>query len=106
DERLAFVADGLGVVLDHLKFAVPNAFALFVESFRWIWKCRFVVGLQLNRPAKSAPTALRALPTLARPGRSLSAVAFGRGFGGTKIADLASELDLVAGDFARVGDAN
>src|SRR6266536_158814 len=105
DERFALVTDGFRVVLDHFEFAVCDAFALFVESFRRIWERRLVVGLQLNRPAKSAPTVLRTLPTLARCGRSLSAVAFGHGFGSTKITDLASELDLVTRNPARVCDS-
>ena len=105
DERFALVTDGFRVVLDHFEFAVCDAFALFVESFRRIWERRLVVGLQLNRPAKSAPTALGTLPTLARCGRSLSAVAFGRGLGRTKITDLAIELDLVARNPARVCDS-
>src|SRR6185369_8662799 len=54
DERLAFVADGFGIVFDHLKLALGDVVPRFVEPFRRSWKGRFVVRLQLDWSAKSA----------------------------------------------------
>src|SRR5687767_4300073 len=56
-----FYTDCLGVVLNPLKFAMFNSFALFVETLRWIWKGWFVVRLYLDRPAKSPASAWSAL---------------------------------------------
>src|SRR5688572_2644071 len=53
----AFHADGLGVVINPLKFAALDSLARFVETLWRIWEGRFVVRLQLDRAPKSAATA-------------------------------------------------
>ena len=57
DERLALVADGFGVVFDHLDLAVRDAIARLVEAFRRRREGRFVVRTERDGAAKSAATA-------------------------------------------------
>ncbi len=103
DERLAFVADGFGIVLDHLELAVGDAFARLVETVRRIRKGRFVVRAKRDRSTKSATTTL---PALAGGDLSRVRFAFGDDVLLRECSNLARELELIAGNRARVGDAN
>src|SRR5262245_2383708 len=57
DDRLAFVPDRFGIILDRFHLPVLDPFARFVEIFRRIWKCRFVVGTKHYRTAKTSASA-------------------------------------------------
>src|SRR5262249_7821767 len=104
DERLAFVANGCRVVLDHLELAVRDVLAGLVETFRRRREGGFIV--RAEHDGLPASTSARSRPRRGGRFRSCSPFAPGHDFLPSKVANFPLELDLVSRDLAGVGDAN
>src|SRR4051794_29778228 len=102
-EGLAFVADGFGVVLDHLDFAMRDSFPRFVEAIRRSCEGGFIIRPKHDRPAKTTAPARSLARCRCRLG---GAFAFCHDLLFRESSDLPCELHLVIRGCPTVRDAN